>query len=182
MGKKQHAKVNVLMCTVAVLLCATLFSTHLVGGLYAKYTTTSTSTDTARVAKFSITQKLLDGGSEVLNETVEAEVMPGSNKSVTLQIENKSEVAVEYTIEVKNVTNNLSMLKFALESADPAKTPEVTEQESDVGVSKFTAHQNPGNHTDKYNLNIVWTPTANDLQYIGMVDYISISVTATQVD
>ena len=57
MGKERNGKVNILMCIVAALLCATLFSMYLVGGLYARYTTSISGSDSARVAAFSITQE-----------------------------------------------------------------------------------------------------------------------------
>ncbi len=180
MTKKRHAKVNIFMCAAAVLLCATLFSTHLVGGLYAKYTTTATSTNDARVAKFSITQSFLKDGSE-LSDIIKAEIKPGSTQSVHLKIENNSEVAVEYTIKLTNVTGNLPTLKMKLSPV--GDTPEAALLSEGNGDVEYSAIQKaPGNHTDEYTLDIVWEPTSNDLDYIGMVDYITISVTAAQID
>ena len=49
---KRKAKVNVPMCLAGVLFCLTLFSFHLTGGLYAKYTTTGAGGDSARVITF----------------------------------------------------------------------------------------------------------------------------------
>ncbi len=179
MGKRGN-KVNILMCAVAVLLCATLYSTHLVGGLYARYTSSATTSDSARVAKFNITQKFMKDDKE-LTEIIEANVKPGSSKSVSLIIENKSEVAVEYAIKVVNVTGNLPTLRCTLSPV--GDSPAVTLKSSANGEEEYSAIQKePGTHTDKYTLNIVWDETENDLDYIGMVDYITISVTATQID
>ncbi len=178
MGKERNVKMNILMCTVAVLLCATLFSMHLVGGLYAKYTTSVSSSDSARVAAFNITQE------GTIFQTVEANVTPGTTQSAELTITNKSEVAMEYTLTVTNVTGNLTPLKFTLSPAD-ANTPSVATEKYENGISINTACQIPGDHTDKYTLNIVWEPSDNeedDLALIGMVDYITVSVTATQID
>ncbi len=178
MGKERNVKMNILMCTVAVLLCATLFSMHLVGGLYAKYTASVSGSDGARVAAFNITQ---DG---TIFRTVEADVRPGTKQAAELTIINKSEVAMEYTLTVTNVTGNLKPLKFTLTPADGDTAP-ITTEKHENGISINGACQIPGNHTDKYNLNIVWEPSANeeeDLALIGMVDYITVSVTATQID
>ncbi len=183
MGRRRHEKGNVLMGIVAVLLCATLASIHLVGGLYAKYTTSASGSDSARVAKFSITQKFLNEKNEEITQAIEAKVTPGTTQSVKLEIANKSEVAVEYALTVTNVTGNLP-LKFKLTPVSGNNAPAVTSESYQNGVSKCSAVQKPGNHTDKYNLQIDWTSSGDDsdLAYIGMVDYITISVTATQID
>lgn len=176
--RKRNGKVNILMCTVAVLLCATLFSMHLVSGLYARYTVSSSGSDGARVAAFSIKQE------GTIFQDIEADVIPGTTKSAELTITNDSEVKMEYTLTVTNVTGNLTPLKFTLAPAD-ANTPSVTTEKYENGISINSACQIPGEHTDKYILNIVWEKSENeddDLAFIGMVDYITVSVTATQVD
>ncbi len=167
------------MCAVAVLLCATLFSMHFTGGLYARYTASTSGSDGARVAAFRITQE------GTIFETVKAEVTPGTTQSAELTITNKSEVAMEYTLTVTNVTGNITPLKFRLSPADDT-TPRITTQKHENGISISSARQIPGDHTDKYNLEIVWEQDHNDLEkdldFIGMVDYITVSVTAAQID
>ena len=83
MGK---AKLNIPMCAALVLLFLTMLSIHLTSGLYARYTATSTASDSARVAKFDVT----------------AVVQPvdGKEGEFTLTVTNNSEVAVEYSIEI----------------------------------------------------------------------------------
>ncbi len=177
MRKVRNAKLNILMCTVAVLLCATLFSMHFVGGLYARYTTSASGSDSARVAAFSITQ-----GGTIFN-TIEAAVTPGATKTVDLTITNNSEVAMEYTLTVTNVTGNINPLEFKL--TPDGNAPAVTTESYENGISINSARQIAGDHTDKYRLEIVWEPSENeadDLAFIGMVDYITVSVKATQID
>ncbi len=176
--RKRNSKVNILMCTVSVLLCATLFSMYLVSGLYAKYTVSATDSDGARVAEFNITQE------GTIFQNIEADVIPGTTQSAELTITNGSEVAMEYTLTVTNVTGNIKPLKFKLTPVDVNTALVVTERYEN-GISINTACQIPGEHTDKYTLSIVWEPSANeedDLALIGMVDYITVSVTATQAD
>lgn len=178
MGKERNVKVDILMCTVAVLLCATLFSMHLAGGLYARYTTSISSSDSARVAAFNIQQE------GTIFKNFEAKVAPRTTQSVDLTITNKSEVAMEYTLKVTNVTGNLPSLKFTLKPADK-NTPSAMLNSHENGVSISSARQIPGDHTDKYTLNVDWEQSENeedDLALIGMVDYITVSVTATQID
>lgn len=50
---KQHAS-KWIWYLVAVLLFLTLLSTHLLSGLYARYTSVATGSDSARVAKFDV--------------------------------------------------------------------------------------------------------------------------------
>ena len=186
MRKKRQTKVNVLLCTVAVLLCATLYSTHLVGGLYARYTTSGSSNDSARVAAFNIEEE------GTLFQTVQAEIKPGSTaaQNVDLIINNKSEVAVQCDIQVTNVTGNLPEMEFTLgpklEDEKPeADTPAVTLESEDSGASASTIQISAGGKA-KYLLNISWTPNEEkpeeDLALMGMVDYVTIAVTATQID
>lgn len=46
------AKMNIPMCLAAILLCLTLISIHLTSGLYAKYISSASGNDSARVIKF----------------------------------------------------------------------------------------------------------------------------------
>lgn len=52
-NRPNKARVNIPMCCACILLCLTLFSFHLCGGLYAKYTASGQGSDSARVIKFS---------------------------------------------------------------------------------------------------------------------------------
>ena len=91
MGKKK-AKLNIPLCAAAVLLCLTLVSIHLTSGLYARYTASATGSDSARVAKFDVAVSIApaDGGVTLSNDI--------KSGSYTIIIENKSEVAIEYSL------------------------------------------------------------------------------------
>jgi len=167
--KKQIQK-NIPIRVAALLFCMTLLSTYFVAGLFARYTTSAQSSDHARVATFSIS------GGEYLSETVtiEANLFPDNGKDVNLVIQNDSEVAVEYKIEVTNVTNNLP-LSFSMEKK--GSSPDIT-----GNGTTFTAQQIPGNHIDSYTLKIKWPTDDGNLALMGMVDYITVTVMATQID
>ncbi len=177
MNKERNVKSNILMWTVVVLLCATLFSMHLVGGLYARYATGMNGINNAKVAEFYIKQE------GTIFQNVETEIVPGTTQSAELVITNKSEVTMEYTLTVKNVTGNLVPLKFRLSAADAGESPVITESHAD-GISINSVCRIPGEYTDRYILNIAWEPADSEkaLECIGMVDYITVSVTATQAD
>lgn len=50
--RRRRTKLNIPMCLAGVLLCLTLISIHLASGLYARYSTTSEGSDSARVISF----------------------------------------------------------------------------------------------------------------------------------
>ena len=64
------------------LLCVMLMTTHFTGNLYARYSTTATGSDSARVAKFDVT----------------AEIVENDDGTYTLSIQNNSEVTVSYVV------------------------------------------------------------------------------------
>lgn len=175
MGRSFHgktAKMNIPLRAAAVLLCAVLFSAYSVTGLFARYTTSTRSSDEARVAKFSIV------GSGELWESLAAELVPGGSQEVDLIIENNSEVAVEYTVEVANVTRNLPLTLRMVKEGSSAPL-------GDANGIKFTVQQFPDRHEDKYKLTIDWPVTGEkdrEPDKMGMVDYITVKITAVQID
>lgn len=52
MVRHHKTKMNIPMCLAAILLCLTLISIHLTSGLYAKYISSASGNDSARVIKF----------------------------------------------------------------------------------------------------------------------------------
>lgn len=91
MGK---AKLNIPMCAALVLLFLTMLSIHLTSGLYARYTATSTASDSARVAKFDVRTGLQNDA-----VTVNCTAADASGEYL-ITVDNQSEVAVKYTIFV----------------------------------------------------------------------------------
>ncbi len=164
----------------AVLLCLILASTYLIIGLFARYNSDSRADEGARVAKFSI------HGSGQLTQSIVAEVIPGNEKTKqSLLIENNSEVAVQYTITVTNETNHLPLEFNVIKDASAAAgTPEMSPV--DGADNTFTATQSAGSHSDNYILEISWPANTEnpeeDIARIGMVDYITVTVTAEQID
>lgn len=95
MGK---AKLNIPMCAAVVLLFLTLLSIHLTSGLFARYTTTVTASDSARVAKFDV-----DVTADIKDITVDCE--QSDSGTFILTVNNKSEVAVNYVLKIKLPTS-----------------------------------------------------------------------------
>ena len=165
---KNKTKINIPICAAAVLLCLALVTTYFVSGLFARYAASGQSSDNTRAAKFSI-----EGGG-VFSQPVVADFTPGSSIEKEFSVQNDSEVAVEYTIEVTNVTKNLPL---QLSMGKKGSVPAV--QKNDI---TFTEQKLPGSHTDNYTLRIEWPEKDNDSTLMGKVDYIRVTVTATQID
>lgn len=82
-----YQKINtILMRVIAVLLMLVMLSTAAVTGRFARYISSSTGSDSARVAKFDVDYTLTP--------------VEGKTGEFTLQVTNKSEVAVEYSVSV----------------------------------------------------------------------------------
>ena len=92
MSQVPKAKMNIPMCTACILLCLTLFSMYLTGGLYSKYVSRDNSDETARVATFSVGLSTTTDG---------VDIKLGQNQtdgSYNFTDTNKSEVAVKYDV------------------------------------------------------------------------------------
>lgn len=155
-NRKPHV---IALRTAAVLLILVMLSTSMVAGRYARYTTTAYGSDSARVARFSVTEE----GS--LFQTVPMKVRPGSNIPAQVVVTNNSEVAVAYSIEVVNHYNNLP-LTFKLQDGEAAVD---------------TANLAPG-EVKTLKLLILWDEIKSDDKYIGMVDLIDLTIHVTQID
>ena len=83
---------NIMMRLAAVLFCLVMFSTYLMGGLYARYTAKAGGNDNARVAKFDV----VGTGDDL----VEIEQAQQSNGDYLFTITNRSEVDVSYDVDV----------------------------------------------------------------------------------
>lgn len=182
MRKERSVKMNILMCIAMILLCVTLFSLFVVSNMYARYTESIDNGDSARVAKFSIKP-----GDE-FDEELKAKTVPGKSESLILEIENDSEVAVEYTITVTKKTNNLPLeITLTHENAkDEDKKTNVINAGSDEEkqASIEVSCQAQTKHTDKFKLETEWPSDNREdaLALMGMVDYITVSIKATQID
>lgn len=160
MRNQRHA--NIPMCLAGVLFCLTLISIHLTGGLYAKYTTRSEFEDLARVAKFEVTENQTRFQQELV-----VDMTPGTYTS-SITVDNQSEVAINYVVTVKNTTGNLP-LKFQIGGAAVTSGEHISVNSIPVGGK------------EDISMNIIWDQEGA-LAYIGMVDMISITVEAVQID
>jgi len=160
-----------MMRAAALLLMLVMLSSSVVSGRYARYITTASYEDSARVAKFNIVVPETSATAEL-----QAKLIPGESVE-GLEIHNYSEVAVEFTLTVENVTDNLP-LSFSVTSGESPVTPvgDSTDPATFVGTVP------PSSSITDYTLKILWPKSENNIDYCGRVDLIRITLDAQQVD
>lgn len=113
-------KKNKMMRAASGLLVATLLTTSIISGTFAKYTTTNSGSDSATVAKFGVTINVADdmnlfnteyekddtdatsGKTVVTATTDQNKIAPGTKGSMQFSITGTPEVATKLTVVVDN--------------------------------------------------------------------------------
>lgn len=145
-------KKNKALTLTLVLLLLVMVTLGTLGGTFAKYTSSATGTDSARVAKWSFTVSDKDIAQENtftidLFETaytnVESKdqtnvIAPGTEGEFTLSLTNNSEVTAEYTIDFDVVKTAAIPIEFSVDGSEWADdlTDALTATEIGMGVTK----------------------------------------------
>lgn len=183
---------NWIWCLAGVLLCLTLFSFRLTAGLYARYTSTATASDSARVAKFVV--DLVDLKDEDEKKTfvdISDICKPGDSVTYKFQVTNTSGSAVSevdetYLLNMElrgNLPLECSLKKDSAEvialnaksitDNPPAVTGAVPQQ-------AFAASVAEGHN---YTLQVTWPDAENSYLYAnGGVAELMLTVAVQQVD
>lgn len=169
-NRKPHV---IVLRLAAVLLILVMLSTSMIAGRYARYVTTATFEDSARVARFNIVEEF----SEPLFTDVGARIQPGTTTLEGITIKNYSEVAVDFVITVTSQYDNLP-LSFEMKDGET----ELDKTVSANGVTTFIGRIGPNQQEKAFKLFISWPIEENGIQYSGKVDVIRVSVNAIQVD
>ncbi len=182
---RNNGKMNIALFAAAVLLCLTLFTTHLTTGLYARYTTEASGSDGARVARFDVKLTAVNGGSAnmdgLTNEDKETDT-----KTYDFSITNNSEVAVGYdiTIRFSNPLPDGVVPTVSLKDKENVSAKTVTGQKEFAFESDDFVFA-PENQTNDHTLTITvnYYDGNNNLRNVDLSDtQVSISVTAQQID
>lgn len=135
-----------------VLFFLVILSSYMSSGFYAKYISSNSGSDSARVARFKIGENF-DG---IMSEMFSLELEPGSEFEII--ITNESEVAVSCKLTVNNVTDNLPIFdKVDIINIEPLDSEE----------KKMV---------------IKWDESHNSKDYAGKVDIINVSLVIEQID
>lgn len=160
--KKNNRHSNWILRLAGILFCLTLFSVHLTSGLYARYTTSASGSDSARVARFDIKQ------TGELMQLIELDVWPGfTSEDYTIVLENNSEVAVAYTVSVERLTENL---------------PLTLTIDGESGLAASGTMQANAVDSVNYRLQIAWGSGGNDERLSYEIDAIRVTVRVEQID
>lgn len=197
MGKNKTMKMILITLLIAMIALV------LVSGTYAKYTSSASGSDTARVAKWSFTVggtdivaentftfdlfktiKDTDGKTEtdVVSANADKVIAPGTSGSFDLVLENKSETSAKYGITY-TVTNTASIpVQFSVNGKDwTDNLANVVESDTDT---KLAAN----NGTKTITIQWKWAYDGDDttdvnLGKVGTAKLIvQADVTATQID
>lgn len=164
-----------------LLLAAVLCTSHLTSGLYARYATSATASDSAQVASFRVSD-LVDG-KEAQTLTVSAGLQPPvagstsdpgedpSSKLYAISVENDSNIAVNYVVIVENLTGNLP-LDFGVKKDTQALS------ENDDG--EFVIAIGVG-ETANFTLTMSWQDEKLDPELMGQVDLVEITLLVEQI-
>ena len=159
---KSNKKTPIVFYVGIVLACLTLISVYMTSGLYARYTTRATSSDSARVAKFRVTNTLTvtdSKGDEVNSFTmIEDSLIPGESTTYAFEVQNDSEVAVRFSVRGEVSINNLPLV-----------------------MSPVTITLAP-NTSETAQFVVSWPANEDDPAYGDMIELIEIFVTAEQIN
>lgn len=171
-----------ILYTAAVLFCMVLVSSWLLTGLYARYTTTVTGSDNARVALF--------GHSESINlsNDISEKIYPGNSVTYNLTVSNQSEkgiseVSQSYNIEVVTA-GNLPITYTLKKDAQVIGTAfqETADKKSNVFATEDMNFQAGKEESVKYTLTAEWPSDKNDSSLAGIPDFITVNINVTQTD
>ena len=160
--KSLFCKDNIIKLIMLSLLIMVVLSFSLVGNLLAKYSTGAGNSETARVAKFRITE------SGISTVSISSEKFrPGFTFEQPVEVTNESEVAVTYVL-AKTTTGNLP-LRFELNGQD-------------FSNSTYSDTIEPNSEKRSYVMKVIWPESENNPEYSGMVDSIKLMLTVNQAD
>ncbi len=157
-----------IICAFAVLLCLTLVSFWMTSNIYARYTAEAMGSDSARVAKFSVTE------SGELTKELKVPIAPGESLNYQVEVTNNSEVAIDYVISAENKYENLP-LEFSIgDVSDAGSSKKLSETAGTIGANDSSAYT--------YRFKVSWPNDKNSPDYAGMADVIVITLEARQKD
>lgn len=171
-GRKEKFLIGFL----TVLFYMTAATTWLTWNVYAKYTTSSSGGDGARVARFEVTE------AGIATQVIAVELAPGETRSYEVSVTNKSETAIDYRITAVNQYNNLPLTIEMYELNGDGSSTNESESAKHVDMGKINANDMTKH---RYQLRISWdknTPGNSSPEYAGKADLLTVTLEAAQAD
>lgn len=158
-------KLNIPMLAALILLLLTMITTHMTSGLYARYSSIATASDSARVAEFKVS----------------CNVVKNEDGTYSLNINNESEVSVKYDVHVK--------MDRHLSATVGGETKKLEDDEESVTFENEGWKLAPNTESDPLPLtfNVIdWTGLTDPKTDNGATEQVNlrfeVSVTAEQLD
>ena len=149
-----------------ILLFLVLFSSYMTGGLYARYYTTGSGSDEARVASFDVN---IIPGINIYTELIElGDIQPGETVNIDFTVTNNSEVAVSFNVTAVNLTGNLPV-DVPLKGSANANTPVFSQALGQGETADLT-------------FSVVWDAALSDPAAAGKADLLELKFTVKQID
>lgn len=177
-----HSKFNDkwIVYIFVTLLCLVLTSFYMISNMYARYSSSATGSDGARVALFGHNQSIS------LNEELD-DLVPGEEFTYTLNVANYkgtkvSEVSLRYYFEI--VTTGNLPLQYTITGEDNNKIgsfDESVENTSQFGNGTMY-FDSSSKQEKKYTIKVIWPNNRNDEKYADIPDDIVVNIHVVQVD
>lgn len=154
--------------TMFFLFAFVLITSSLLVNLYAKYHTSNTATDQARVAIFDIDLNVKDGIGNVISESINYNFTPGSSVKLNVNFDgSNNEVMVKYTINVSTYGN----LPLTIKAGS-----------SDLLTDPVVGEIAPHSSASTQEIVIDWDEIHNSYLFSGEIDLITVTIIIEQVD
>ena len=167
-----------------IVLVLVLFSTHMTGGLYARFVSRAEGSDDARVAKFDVASTMDPGVDLAINLD-----FYDSNKrtdSVQFVVTSSSEVALEYHVilslpekVISWVENGLIVIEL---TSDEQVVPSEVDKKNGSLVFDSAAFGATGEREDAYTLTFTIPVGAKPGEIIKITDPAKLSIHVEQID
>lgn len=171
--KRSNQRASVLFYCGIVVLCLFFASSYVSNGLYARYMSSASSFDSARVARFDVSIEAGGQDFSMLESISLASIQPGGKgKVIAVAVTNKSEVAVGVSVNLKNVTGNLPLtIQLTDILGNPISKDVIVLQPAGLGTSEEVVY-----------FTVFWDKNLWNPHLSGMTDLLELAVTAAQVD
>lgn len=185
MVQKKKNSSPVVLRLAAVLMILVLMTTGIVSGRYARYVTTASNSDSARVAAFVF--EVMEQGGQDWQLNLDSLQKPGDQQSFSFAVTNTlgegkvSEVSIGYTVSVK-AEGSIPVTITVKEAEEQKLTLDCTGNVS----SSFhgVAFEAADAKTHNYILTVEWPEEKNGIEYAEgkRVLVLTVSVKGEQVD
>ena len=166
----KYEKKNKMRLPISAYLTYLLVATLLFTGVnFSKFATTSSGEDSARVAKFAVTENSVE-----TEKIVFSDLIPGDTKTWEFTVSFDCEVAAQCKMLLTS-TGNLP-LQYIL--THDGKMQEVNLSDL-LEIYQVAAGYNG---TQTFTLTATWDEDDNNIEYMGMADAITLSIITEQID